>query len=364
LELGGSTATIISTIVLLRTGATWYLMPFVIGYTVFILGAQGAVRAEMRGEATAVDDHDRREVVVYTALASAGTLASAGFLQATQLLAATFAAPRELAYFAAAVTLVSPMYFLPRALALALFPFLSEAHGAGNISVVRRHTDLGTRALLGVLTPFFVVGQLLAVEVVVTFGGTTYVEGAPVFQMLLLAAFVAVIQVPSVNALSSGAGLQLRTPVGWAVAGCLSGLGIVAVIGTPLGAIGVAVGYLAGTAITAAGPVIVVWRRYQMGWFGPITRSLLLVGASVALSRALDTAGPIDPQRWARDGLIAAAGCATSIAAFRRDIIGLAPFARRSRAGNGGSPQIVPASDGDVPILPIEPTSSPDREHP
>jgi len=321
LEIAGSAATLITTAAVLATGSTWYLIPFVIGYTVFVAGAVIAVRPDTRGSSKSPSRADRREILAYTSLACAGTLASAGFLQGTQLMAARFAAPVELAFFAAAVTLITPMYFLPRALALALFPFLSEAHGAGDVEVVRRHTDAATRALLALLAPIFVPAVLLAAEVLVIFGGRGYAEGAFVFQMVLAAAVLAVIQVPSVNALSSGSGLQLRTPVGWAVAGCLVGLTIVAFIGGPLGAAGVSLAYLIGTAITAVGPVVVVWRRYRMPWAGPIFRSLVSVVIAVVLARVLSVPRIDRPEIWLRDAAIAVAGIILAIVILRGDIL-------------------------------------------
>ena len=85
-----------------------------------------------RGLGDAADRALRRELAVFTFLACLGTIASAGFLQGTQFLAATVAPADELASFAAAVTLVAPIQFLPRALALAMFPSMSAAHGAGH----------------------------------------------------------------------------------------------------------------------------------------------------------------------------------------------------------------------------------------
>lgn len=320
LEVVASGVTLAATVAVIATGSTWYLLPFVIGYGVFIAGARVSVRADLRGEVGRPSRSDLLEIVGYAALACVGTLSSAGFLQGTQLLAAKFAAPVELAYFAAAVTLIAPMYFLPRALALALFPFMSEAHGAGELAVVRWHADLGTRALLVLLAPVFVVAELLSAEILALFGGAKYVDGAPVLQIILAGVYLTVIQVAAVNALSSGSGWQLRTPVAWAAAGFTVGLVTVAAVGGPLGAAGVGLAYLIGTMVTATGPITVVWRRYRMPWARPVARALLTVGTALAAARLLDSADIDGAARWAADIGAAVLAVSIALAVLRRDI--------------------------------------------
>ena len=132
-----------------------------------------------------------------------------GFLQGTQLLAGQFADPAEVAYLVAAVALIAPLYFLPRALALALFPAMAGAHGAGRRrgrtpAGGRRHTRPG-----GDDDPGVPAGLLVAPVVLVLLGGRcAYAEGAPVLRLMLCASFFGILQVPSVNALASGSPAQ------------------------------------------------------------------------------------------------------------------------------------------------------------
>ena len=285
LELASSALILLTTGVVLATGAGTYLLPLALGYAAFALGARWVLRADLRGDRAPARSLDRREVLRYVALACVGTLASQGFLQGTQLLANAFAAPAEVGYFAAAVTLVAPMYFLPRALGLALFPAMSRAHGAGDVAEVRRQADVSTRALLLVLAPFFAAGILLAREALTLFGSARYAPGAPVLQLMLAATFCAVVAVAAVNSLSSGR--HVHVPVSSAVAGCLTGLATVALVGRPLGAAGVGLGYLAGTTVTAGGPVTVAWRLYRMRWRGPVLRALGCVLAALVAGAVL-----------------------------------------------------------------------------
>jgi O-antigen/teichoic acid export membrane protein len=287
LELCTSALAVLSTVVVVLAGWSAYLMPLALGYAVFSVVARWLVRGQARGPTTGFGAVPRSEILGFVALACLGTLASQGFLQGTQLLAVRFATPVEVGYFAAAVTLVTPMYFLPRALGLALFPTMARAHGAGDLATVRRQADLSTRALLVVLAPVFAAGILLAREVLVLFGDEAYAGGAGVLQLMLAATFLAVCAVATVNALSSGDARQVRTPVAAAVAGAVTGLATVALLGRPLGALGVGVGYLAGTAVTSAGPAVAVWRRYRMAWRTPVLRALLVVGLALAVGVAL-----------------------------------------------------------------------------
>lgn len=331
LELACSAIAVAATVAVVVSGSTAYLAPLAIGYGLFVLGARWVLRPDARG---ARSGFDRREVLGYVALASTGTLASAGFLQGTQLLAWVFAQPAEVAYFTAAVTLVTPMYFLPRALGLALFPSMAEAHGAGDTAAVRAHADLSTRALFVLLAPLFAAGVLVAREVIVVFN-RDYGDGTRVLQLLLAATYLAVVQVAAVNALSSGSARHVRIPVLSAVCGALVGLSVAAALGGPLGATGVGIAYLVGTAVTAGGPVVAVWRIYGMPWGGPVARSVGLVAAALATACVLD--GPA----WL-DVLAALVAAALGVLLLHRDWSGVLPQRvlrklRRAAPGEPGS---------------------------
>jgi O-antigen/teichoic acid export membrane protein len=346
LELTSSVLAIAATVAIVAAGWHVYLLPLACGYLLFTFGSWWRLRAS--GQPTAGGEFDRAEVIRYVLLACAGTVCSAGFLQGTQLLANQFAAPHEVAYFAAAVTLVAPAYFLPRALGLVLFPAMARAHGAGDLADVRRHADVSTRALVVPLAPMFVAGVLLAREVLVAFGGPGYAAGGEVLRLILAATYLAVIQVAAVNALSSGE--HVRVPVTFGVLGCLTGLAVVALLGGPLGAAGVGLGYLLGTAVTSLGPIRTVWRLHHMSWAGPLARSLgVVLGALLAaqlLDGVLDGAGLGEAARFGVDTGVALAAAVASTVLLRTD---LAALLRQARASSGsGQPGILqPAPVGD-----------------
>ncbi|HET8645311.1 MAG TPA: lipopolysaccharide biosynthesis protein, partial [Vicinamibacteria bacterium] len=307
------------------------------------------LRKDLRGDRAPARSLDRREIARYVALACLGTLASQGFLQGTQLLANAFAAPAEVGYFAAAVTLVAPMYFLPRALGLALFPAMSRAHGAGDVAEVRRQADVSTRALLAVLAPLFAAGILLAREALTLFGSARYAPGATVLQLMLAATFCAVVAVAAVNSLSSGR--HVHVPVLSAVVGCLTGLATVAVLGPSLGAAGVGLGYLVGTTVTAGGPVVVAWRLHRMPWRAPVLGALGCVLAALAAGVAL---GRLDLAGAARTWLdIAAAVVAAgvAVAVLGRQLRAVLRDARRAGAHDARQAAAQPAATSTDPKL-------------
>lgn len=282
-----SALTIVLTAVVALSRGTAYLLPFIVSYAVFSLLARRVVR-ESTGGRIDPRPRPRRDLLGYSLLAGVGVFAGAGSFQGTQLLAVWFAHPTEVAQFAAAVMLTAPLYFMPRALALALFPSMSEAHGAGDLAAVRRHADLATRGLLVCGAVVLVAAEITAPVILFLFGGESYVAGAEVLRIIIFAAYLTIIAVPAINSLSSGPGWQLKTPVGWSATGCLVGLGLVVTVAGSLGATGVAIGYLVGTAITSLGPLLAVWHRLELGWFGPVVRGLGVVTAGLMIGMAVD----------------------------------------------------------------------------
>jgi O-antigen/teichoic acid export membrane protein len=318
LEIAGSAVAVGATVFVVATGADAYLAPLAIGYAVLMLGSLVVLRRQAVAPGTSAGTLDLRELAGWVGLASLGGGASAGLLQLLPVLAGGFTTAHEVGYFAAAVTLVAPLFFLPRALSLALFPAMARAHGAGDADAVRRHADVFTRALLALLAPLFALGILLAPEVVVLFGGAPFADGAPVLRLLLVATFVGSIQVAAVNALSSGNGLRITVYA--AVGGAVLGLMALVPLGRWLGAAGVGIAYLVAVGITTAVPLGVVWRRYRLTWAGPTVRSLAVVAAALAAAPVVADAGG---GRVAVDVGAAVLVAGAGALALRRDIAGV-----------------------------------------
>ncbi len=336
LEIAGSVVAVAATIAVVVSGSHAYLAPLTVGYAVLMIGGLWVLRPrrhESRHESrVAVREADRREMAGYIGLASVGGLASAGLLQLLPLLAGWFTTAVEVSYFVAGVALVAPLYFLPRALGMALFPAMARAHGAGDVDSVRRHADVSTRALLVVLAPLFAAGTMIAREVLLVFGGADYAPGAAVLQVLLVATYLSVVAVAAVNALSSGDRREVRIPVFSAVVGSLVGLLLMIPLGVWFGSAGVGTAYLIAVGITSAGPLVVAWRRYDMEWSDPMTRSLVVVVAALIVAWVVDGLAVAGAARVMLDlGLALAFGIAGA-AVLRRHIREFAGLIRRRGA--------------------------------
>src|SRR5213079_2576655 len=96
--------------------AGWHgdLLPLALGYGRCVVGASWLQGADTRRPVGGRGSFRRVEVLSYVGYASVGTLSGTGFLQGTQLVAAWFVVPDQVAYFTAAVALVAPLYFVPR----------------------------------------------------------------------------------------------------------------------------------------------------------------------------------------------------------------------------------------------------------
>jgi O-antigen/teichoic acid export membrane protein len=330
LEILCSVIIVVTTVVVLLARERWFLVPQVAGYAAFGFTAHLALSRHAAG-ARAVRRSERFGIAMYVVVACVGTVASAGFLQLTQILAAVNATLGDAAYFTATITLVSALYFLPRALSLALFPFLAEAHGAGDLDAVRTHADRTTRALLCLLAPLFAIAITLAGEALAVYGGSRFYAGALIMQLVLVASYLSVIQVPSVNALSSASGHGLRRTAGWAVTGACAGLLSMTILGPAMGGPGIALAYLFGTGVTACGPVIAVWRQYRMSWAGPLLRAVGVVAIAFLGARLLVSVVPANGIPWIRDGAAALLATVVSAAVLHRDLLWAWHVARQAR---------------------------------
>jgi O-antigen/teichoic acid export membrane protein len=320
LEIAGSVVTVGATVIVVSSGSHAYLVPLVVGYAVLMLGSLLVLHRQHDEGGAAAGSLDRREMITYVGLASLGGVASAGLLQVLPALAYHFTTQHEVSYFGVAVSLVAPLYFLPRALGMALFPAMARSHGAGDVDVVRRHADVSTRALVVLLAPLFAAAVLLAPEALAIYVGTQYIGGSGVLRMILVATYVAVIQVAAVNALSSGN--SVRIPVYSAVLGAVVGLAALIPLGHFFGATGVGLAYLIAVVIGAAGPLAVVWRRYRMAWTGPGVRSFALLAVAMVVAQ-LDQMRTYGTGRIVVDLVAAVVLVVAGLLLLRRDLAGV-----------------------------------------
>lgn len=280
LEVATDAAALLLTALAVLAGDAWLLVPLVAGYAGF---TAVAFAARPRGPADPLSPARRAEIRTFVWLAVLGTVASTGFLLLSQLAARRYAAPPDVGRYAAALALIAPAYFLPRALSLALFPAMAGAASRGEGGQVQRQADVGTRVIAVGMLPLFAGAVFLAGPLLTLFYGGRYAAGAGVLAVLMAATYISVVPVPAVNSLVAGDRRYVGVPAWSSVAGLALGVGWWAVFGPAGGALAVAVGYLVGSVVQAGVPVAVAWRRHRLAW----GRLALRVAGGVALAGGL-----------------------------------------------------------------------------
>lgn len=223
-----------------------------------------------------------RAVGGYALVTTFGTASSAGFLQLSVIFALRAGGEHGAGLFAAALSLVTPAYLLPRAISVVLFPAMARAAGRFDAARVRLHLKVGTQVLAAALLPVFALAAILAPSVLTLAYGRDFADGATTLVVMVWATWVSVASVPAVNALSSDTGRGYVIPAVASVAGFLVGLGWWIAGGTSIES--VAWGYLAGSVVQSAVPMIRAARRYGVPGIGFGARVLAAAGAALAVS--------------------------------------------------------------------------------
>jgi O-antigen/teichoic acid export membrane protein len=264
------------------------LLPLVVGYLAYTIvnwpraGTQ-APQLDLRGEMDG-----------FVLLAVVGTLASAGFLQLSNVLARAANSPHDAGLYAAALSLATPASLLARSFSLVLFPSMSEAHGREDRASLRAQTDLGTRALVVIMVGVFGVIVLLSGTILRIAYREQFSGAGIVLPIMLVAVLFSTVVVAGVNYLTSTSQQGMRISASTSVVGMLVGCAAWAVLVPLYGVTGVAVGYLVGSAFITMPPVIIVWRREGHHWTGVAIRFVVATAALVALSVYEDRADVSD----------------------------------------------------------------------
>ncbi len=276
-EVGSAlTSIVLLAVVLFRHSPGWLLVPMCVGYTAY--AALGWPRLRGAGPDKAL----RREMDAFTGWAVMGNLASAGLLQLSLVLAGASDTALKAGIYAAAVALATPASLLSRSLSLVLIPSMASAVGRGDTRGLRTQLDLVTRGLVVVMVAVF--GSLaLCAHVLLSFFGPAFTDGTPLLRLLLAAVLLSTVSVGAVNGLTSGASEGIRLSALSSSVGFVLGLVIMVVATVAGGVLVVAVGYLAGTAVTALVPMVIMARRGGVHWWGLVLRGALGVAAVCVL---------------------------------------------------------------------------------
>jgi putative peptidoglycan lipid II flippase len=314
---------VLSAALLLGLRGAALLAPLVLSYTAYVVASWPR---GIRGGHAPLARPLRRELDEFVLLGVAGTVASAGFLQIAMIVAKGTGA-EDAGQFAAAMATATPASLLAVSLSLALFPSLAEAWARGHHEVFLAQADRAARVLQVVMVS--ILGSLavcsrLVMEVV---WGPGFDGESPVLPALLLAITMTTVAVPSVNALVTRSRRLMWVTTGASFAGLCTGA-LVWWLRGPTSADDVALGFLAGSVISGAVPVLAEWRvgRHRWRWFVlRLPLAVLLVVGIVVVQRALEL--PV----WA-EPVAALLFCAVWWTLCRRDVA-MIPLSRLRQLG-------------------------------
>lgn len=307
------------------------LLPMAVSYGAFSVAA--AIQMRRAGVPAPLDPASWREIVGFVGLAVAGTVASTGFLNISVTFAGRYATPTAVGHFAAALGLVIPVYFVPRALSLALFPSVAYRFGQQRVDAVSRQLEVSTRGLIVVLLLPTAAAALLARYLLQAIYGPSYGAGASVLAILMAATYLSVVPIPSVTSLSGTERSYVKVPVWSSLLGLGIGLALWVTLGPRYGAPGVAWGYLIGSIPQTAIPMGFAARAFGVRLGSLAVRAGVVWGAVLGLWLGLDA---LD-----RDASLGASFVAVGIvgvvflALFLRDLLGVLTDARMRATRRG-----------------------------
>jgi O-antigen/teichoic acid export membrane protein len=326
LEVCADTAILVLTVAAVWWAPDLVLAPLVIGYAAFAIGATLSTPRHVPGPIPPVG----AELGGFVAFTALGIAAGQGFFQISMVVARHTADGGDAGAYAAAMALVSPAFFLPRALALAFFPAAAEAVGRGDDRALAQHTRQLTRLLWLAAAPALTVAAIVGTPALRLVFGPSYEGGGPVLAILLGAVLLYVLAVPSVNVLSAQPLRFARIPPLASTVGVLVGAVTWLVLAERLGAVGVACGYLAGMLVQAGTPLTITFRR--IGPPRPATAARVVL--SLLVSVGLGWLAVADPQP-----IVVGVGVVGYLAIFcvlfRRDLVATARIVRHK----GGFPK-------------------------
>jgi putative peptidoglycan lipid II flippase len=267
------------------------VLPLVLTYGIYTLaGWPYAARGRATGER-------RRELDVFVTLAAIGSLASAGFLQLSQIVAKLVGGNANAGQYAAALSLATPASLLAGSLSLVLLPSLSEAWGRNDHVAFRAQTNQAMHGLAVVMVAVFGTIGLCSRLIVGVIWGARFAGAEDVLPILVVAVLATNLGLASVNALTTRSQWGVAVTTVSSIVGMAVGAAFWFTVAPGLGLTGVALGYLCGTVVIAGIPVGVVWRRDGHRWSPVFARVLtgLAVGAAlVVLEHAAHLPLPVD----------------------------------------------------------------------
>lgn len=232
-----------------------------------------------------------REMDHFVLWSTLGSIASAGLLHLTMILADHQLASDGAGHFAAAINLVAPAAMLANSFSMVFYPHISVALARGEyeraITMVRKATDI----LILVVGGTFGVVVLLAPWLVTTLWGRDFLPAASILPILTLGPLARAVSMPAVASMTSRNRSGVETTSTAAFLGLLVAMIIWGAFYTSHGWLPVAIGYSAAMIVTAARVLLQASIHDQMSLLAPFTRLAFGIAAVVVALRLRDSLG-------------------------------------------------------------------------
>ncbi|HEX3592199.1 MAG TPA: lipopolysaccharide biosynthesis protein [Pseudonocardiaceae bacterium] len=281
----------LSTMLLAGVRGSALVLPLVLTYGLYTLASW-----PYAAHGKAIGEH-RRELDGFVTLAAIGSLASAGFLQLSQIVAKLSGGNANAGQYAAALSLATPASLLAGSLSLVLLPTLSEAWGRKDHKAFRTQTDQATHGIAVVMVAIFGTIGLCSRLIVGVIWGSRFAGAEDILPILVVAVLATNLGLASVSALTTRSQWGVAVTTISSIVGMGVGAAFWFTLSPELGLTGVALGYLCGTVVIAGIPVGVVWHRDGHRWsplFGRVLIGLAVGAALVVLEHASRLPLPVD----------------------------------------------------------------------
>lgn len=266
-------------VVLSGVRSAWVLGPLIVASLIFVTLSWPRRGGRMKDSAL------KREIRVFMLLATLGTLASNGFSQSAVLVATAVNGLEYAGEYAAAFTLVTPLFLVTTAMGSVLFPALAAAHSSGSTERVRVVLRRATAALITAVTGGFIVLAVASGTLVRVLWGDGFSLSGMIILVLLPGIVASALAVPAVNSITSSSNRGMMVSVVSSGSGALVGILTWLLVVPVYPEIGVPIGFSVGTITIALIPYLIAWKRYGMRW----TRETLTVVLAVTITLCVST---------------------------------------------------------------------------
>lgn len=253
---------ILATVWMLRSGHDGVVVLAPLAAVYLLLTAGGWPR---RGVGTTTSASDIDHFILWGTI---GSLASAGLIHVTMIVAAHRLPGLEAGQFAAALNLVAPAALLANSFSLALFPQISATFARGDNAAAIAMTSRATDVMTFIMGGTFGGLTLFAPWIVSTIWGSEFSHAATIFAVLAIGPLCRAVSMPAVTSISSRDRTGVRQTGTSTFAGALLAT-LIWIMMPEAGWAGVAAGYSAAMALTAAQNVVTAARRDHSRWCRP-----------------------------------------------------------------------------------------------